>query len=232
VAQWGRIYAEALGLVCQQAFPQAEVRTYINAQEVLADLRRRPVDLLVQTLMLPDMDGVDMLDLVAKEKLAWRVLAVTRRRDERGLLALRNARFDGIVDAMTEHVATLAEVLHLIAAGHDYVSPTFREVLVDRQVPSQLWHQFTPAEIRAFTVIGDGSDDQEAARVLDLCASTVQSLRRNIMHKLHISSSAKLVREAVRLGMVRINDDGQIIRLGFIPGPRPAAPPVTTRTGT
>jgi hypothetical protein len=35
------------------------------------------------------------------------------------------------------------------------------------------------------------------------------------MHKLGIATSAKLVREAVRLGVVRIKPDGEVVRPGF-----------------
>lgn len=212
VVQWGRTYAEALRAVCRLAFPQAEVTAFDCANGVLTGLRAQPADLLLQTLVFPDMDGLELLRLVAQEKLAARILVTSRRRDEQCLYALRNARFDGIVDSLDAGVETLTEALHLVAAGHPYVSPAFREILIDRAAPSALWHQFTPAEIRILTVIGDGSDDQEAATVLHLSAATVQTHRRNIMHKLGVNSSAKLVREAVRLGMVQITAAGNVIR--------------------
>ncbi len=212
VVLWGRTYAEALRSVCCQAFPKAEITAYDCAADVLVALRTQPADLLLQTLVFPDMDGLELLRLVTQEKLAARVLVVSRRRDEQCLYALRNARFDGIVDSLDSGVETLMEALHLVAAGHPYVSPAFREILVDRTAPSPLWHQFTPAEIRILTVIGDGSDDHEAAALLHLSALTVQTHRRNIMHKLGVTSSAKLVREAIRLGMVQITSDGHVIR--------------------
>ena len=64
-------------------------------------------------------------------------------------------------------------------------------------------------------MIGDGSDDREAATRLGLSVATVTTHRRNIMRKLDVPSSAKLVREAVRLGVVRIGPDGAIVRPGL-----------------
>ena len=72
VVQWGRTYAEALRSVCCRAFPKAEIQAYGTGGEVLAALRAKPVDLLLQTLMFPDMDGVDLLKTVTQEKLARR----------------------------------------------------------------------------------------------------------------------------------------------------------------
>src|SRR6185436_15677863 len=75
--------------------------------------------------------------------------------------------------------------------------------------------RLTPGEVQVFCVIGDGSDNAEAAERLGLSEATVQTCRRNIMRKLDVPTSAKLVREAVRLGVVRITPDGKVIRPGF-----------------
>ena len=230
VVQWGRTYAEALRHICQRAFPRAEITAYQRAGDVLAALRAQPVDLLLQTLVFPDMDGLELLACVTREKLAGRVVVTSRRRDEQCLFALRNARFDGIVDSLDSSAETLIKARRQISAGQAYVSPAFRDLVVERSVPSQLWHQFTPAEISVLTVIGDGSDDEEAAALLRLSALTVQTHRRNIMRKLGVRTSAKLVREAVRLGMVQITPEGRVIRPRVGQGLYPDLPATGTLT--
>lgn len=50
--------------------------------------------------------------------------------------------------------------------------------------------QLTAAELRVMRVIGEGNSDREAASILGLSQSTVQSHRRNIVHKLKVSKSA------------------------------------------
>ena len=89
-----------------------------------------------------------------------------------------------------------------------------RPLLSDRPL-GLLGQRLTPAELQVFCVIGDGSTDHEAAARLGVSEATVQTHRRNLMRKLDVVTSAKLVREAVRLGVVRIEADGQIIRPGF-----------------
>ncbi len=221
VVKWGQVYAEALKLICQYAFPQAEVVACSSGRAALAALRTKRADLLLLTLTFADVDGIDLLETIMHENLARRVLVGCRRRDEHSLHRLRNARFDGILDTLTETVDTLLEALQTVACGQAYVSPAFRDTVIDRLVPSELWQQLTAAEIRVLKVIGDGSDDLEAAAALGLTASTVQTHRRNIMRKFGVKSSAKLVREAVRLGIVRITDHGHIIRPGWS-GPKGA----------
>lgn len=212
VAQWGQVYADFIRSLCRQAFPLARVATHGTGADILAALRVQPADILFLDLTLPDVDGVDLLRTIMEEKLAGRVLLGCRRRDEACLEALRDARFDGIVDMLEESAATVVRALRSIAAGTAFVSPVFRGMVVDRVRSSQFWHKLTPAEIRVLAQIGDGSDDREAAVRLRLSAATVQTHRRNIMHKLNVPTSAKLVREAVRLGLVHITETGAIIR--------------------
>jgi DNA-binding NarL/FixJ family response regulator len=215
VAQWGRIYAEALQAICERAFPAAVATPFCTGQEILRALRETPADLLLLSLSFPDMDGIDLLQCVASEKLARRVLVATHRREEHSLLALRDARFDGLLDTLEESVEALVHALHLVAAGNVYVSPAFRSQIIDRDSLGVLSQKLTAAEIRVFSAIGDGSGNGEAAARLGLRESTVQTHRRNIMHKLGIPSSAKLVREAIRLGVIRITVEGRVIRPGF-----------------
>lgn len=212
VVQWGKTYAEALQKVCYQAFPEAEIRYCCTGSEALASLQLRPTDLLLLSTTLPDIDGVDLLPLIAEGKLATRVLVALNHPGEFSLQTLRVARFDGLIDILEEDVPALVNALSLVAVGEPYISPSLRLHIIDRNPPGVLAQRLTSAELLVFSEIGDGSGNLEAARRLDLSESTVQTHRRNIMRKLGITSSAKLVREAIRLGMVRITKDGNTIR--------------------
>ena len=221
VGQWGRTYAEALQFFCRQTFPNATVTIACSGADILAALYAQRADVLLLAMSLPDMHGSDLLPRIASEKLATRVLVAAHHRDERCLLALRDAQFDGLLDTQEETTETLVKALRMVAAGVPFVSPVFRDTVIDRDPVGVVWQKLTPAEIRVFTMIGDGTGNEEAARELGLKETTVQTHRRNLMHKLGISSSAKLVREAIRLGVVRITSDGTVIRAGFQLHPTP-----------
>lgn len=214
VAKWDGLYAEALRAACAQAFPDASVTICRRGEEALQALRAQAADLVLTGLTFVDLDGIDVLAQIGRERLAARVLVVSGRKDERSMHALRAARFDGFFDPFTESIETLVAALRQVAAGRGYISPSLRRQLTGR-APEMLGLRLTPGELQVFCVIGDGSDDAEAAQRLGLTASTVRTYRRNIMHKLDVPSSAKLVREAVRLGVVRITPEGAIIRPGF-----------------
>lgn len=215
VAKADGFYAEALRATCAQAFPKTEAEVCRSGGALLTALRQRPTDLAVIGLTFADLDGIDVLDANAREHWVRRVFIVSSRKDEHTLSALRTARFDGFFDPIEEGGTALVPALQQVASGRGYISPALCRRWVERRASGALTRRLTLAERLVFSVIGDGSDDREAAERLGLRKATVQSYRRNVMHKLDVATSAKLVTEAVRLGVVRISPDGEIVRPGF-----------------
>ena len=215
VAKSNRTFAETLSGVCQEVFPDAEVKICVGGGETLALLKYWPVDFLVLGLSFPDADGLELLQLVRVNKLATHILVVSGRLDEPRLPALHTARVDAIIHTVEEPVSALKHALLMVDQGQVYVSPSLRELLVESHPAQRLRQELTVAELRVLRVIGTGSDNQEAAQVLTLSEATVQTHRRNIMRKLKVSTSAKLVREAVRLGIVHISIVGAALPGGL-----------------
>ena len=215
VAKWDGLYAEALRTACKRAFPATPIEVCRQGTAVLTTLRAQPANLALLGLTFADMDGLDVLQAIARERLASRVLVVSGRRDEHSLQALRTTRFDGFFDPLGEDIAALIVALRRVAEGQGYISPWLLRPLMGTQPIGPLGLHLSPAELQVLCVIGDGSENAEAAERLGLAESTVRTYRRNIMRKLDVPTSAKLVREAVRLGVVRITPDGKTIRPGF-----------------
>ena len=215
IGKWDALYADALRMACSRAFPAVEIHVARRGEDLLHELRARRADFVLLGLTFVDLDGVDVLHAIAKEQLARRVLIVSGRKDEHSFQTLRHAAFDGFFDPFVETVDSLIDVLRIVAGGQGYLSPSLRREFTTQRSVGILAPRLTPAELQVFCVIGDGTDDLEAAERLGISVATVQTHRRNIMRKLEVPTSAKLVREAVRLGVVQIKPDGQIVRPGF-----------------
>ena len=212
IAEQNRLHADALRLACLECFADATVHLHVHGMQALRALAHEPADLLVMGLSFDDIDGVALLEEVNRGRLAQRTVIVSSQWEEHILLSLRTARFDGAVDTATESFGTIRQVMALVAAGEGYISASLRKYLIDELPADSGVHELTAMELRVIRVIGEGFDNQEAAARLGICMTTVQTHRRNIMRKLRVATSAKLVHEAVRLGLVRIT---------------PAGPPVT-----
>ena len=168
IAEPNRIYAEALSRICAEVFPLARLEVRCRGQETLAALRQDPAGMLLLGLGFEDMDGVDLLNQIGAERLAGHTLIISARWEEHLLLALRTARFDGAVDTASESIAAVQLALHRIIRGEAYISTTLRRYLLDDLPDGPTARELTPAELRVLRVIGDGSDNQEAADQLGL----------------------------------------------------------------
>lgn len=211
IAEQNRLHADALRLACLECFADATVQIQAHGTQALRALEHQPADLLVMGLSFDDIDGVTLLEQVNCGRLAQRTLIVSSQWEEHILLSLRTARFDGAVDTASETFGTIRQAMALVVAGEGYISAHLRQYLIDELSVDTGVHELTAMELRVIRVIGEGCDNQEAAARLGISMTTVQTHRRNIMRKLRVATSAKLVHEAVRLGLVRVI---------------PAAPPV------
>ena len=208
IAKQDRTYAEALGLIAQEVLPEATISIHVNGQEALAALHDATWDYLLLGLNFRDLDGMDLLLQVSEERLARRVLIMADMQDELVIPSLQTARVDAILDTGSEHLDAIRQALQMVREGKVYISPRLHACLLERGDAWQRPH-LTPAELRVLRLIGTGLDNQEAGQALGLSESTVQTHRRNIMHKLKVSTSAKLVSESVRLGYAHISYDAQ-----------------------
>lgn len=204
IAEPNRTYAESLSRICAEVFPTARTGVYFRASDALESLQRQRADLFLQGLGFDDMDGVDLLNEVSASRLARHTLVVTARSEEYMLVALRSARFNGAVDTSSESISNVQEALQTVLTGECYISRSLRPYLLDELPGEHRVQTLTKTELRVLQIIGTGCDNQEAAKKLGISDATVQTHRRNIMRKLEVSTSARLVHEAVRLGVVRV----------------------------
>lgn len=208
IAKPDRPYAEALEAICTHLFPTAKTHLCGSGDETLNALEDHPTDLLLLSLNFPDADGAELLLTINKKQLAKHMLVFVEQHYESIISALRTTRVNAVVDTYTETLESVRAVLNTINRGEVYISPALRSCLIDNQFSRPEGPTLTSAEIRVLQIIGTGCDNQEAAPLLGLTEATVQTHRRNIMRKLGVPTSAKLVREAVRLGFVRITSAG------------------------
>jgi len=205
IAKSDHIYAEALSAICRKVFPHAQITIHTTGSEALADLQANAYDYGILGLRFPDFDGVELVMETSQNRLVKNLLIVAERHDMTILPSLRTSRIDAIIDTYSETQNTMRAALRFVAKGQVYVSPALREYLVERHSSLTLRESLTPGELRVLRYIGTGSDNEETSAKLSLSVGTVQSHRRSIMRKFKVSSSSKLVFEAIRLGFVQTN---------------------------
>jgi DNA-binding NarL/FixJ family response regulator len=104
----------------------------------------------------------------------------------------------------------IIKAIHAAMKNETFLSPTISKVLVEtyrspnRKVSSmaQRYNQLSNREREVLQLIGEGHNTKDIADMLCVSISTIKTHRANIMEKLSIDSTAKLIHFAIQLGLV------------------------------
>jgi DNA-binding NarL/FixJ family response regulator len=160
--------------------------------------------LFITGVKIEDMDGLEHLEPFIERDLP--ILILTSRGDTRTFNLLRSVRYDGIYDGIVEGLANLRTALESVMERQLYVSPTFVPHL--KKPKNITLDALTEKEQMVLSVVGDGSDDQQAAGRLGLSHYTVNTHRKTIMAKLGLHHKGQLMLYALQHGYVQVGPRG------------------------
>ena len=161
----------------------------------LTELESIPVDIVLVDFALFDITGAELIMRARKAKLNCKFVLLT------------GAPLD---DQEREHLSFLADGFHhkeegfeglhaKIIAAHQSESNFNWDGLSENE-PLFKADQLTAREREILQAIARGSSIEVIANDLDVSVGTVRKHRENIMQKLEISTSTKLVRVAMQIG--------------------------------
>ena len=101
-------------------------------------------------------------------------------------------------------IGSLLAAVESLAAHKPYFTAKVSEALLESFLakPGQPQFSLTPRERGVVQLIAEGHSNKQAAKVLNISLKTVETHRAAVMRKLNISSSASLVRYAIRNRLV------------------------------
>ena len=199
-----RLYGDLICRQIKEHWRSASVQVFQRGLEALDAIQASMPDLFITGVKIEDMDGLEHLEPFIERDLP--VLVVTSRKDARTFSLLRSVRYDGIYDACVEGLENLRTALEAVMDRELYVSATFVQHL--KKPKSITLDTLTEKEQMVLSVIGDGSDDQEAAGRLGLSHYTVNTHRKAIMAKLTLHHKGQLMLYALQQGYVQVTPDG------------------------
>lgn len=199
------MFREVLRKTCERELGHAVVGECGTGLEAIRLEGSLQPDVVLLDLSLPDIDGLAVVERLHRARRYPRILILSSHCDDYTLYRVEKSGIPGFVDKNANTTAVLGEALQAVAAGRCYYSATFQSVRDERrQNPRAFTKILTDWELEILALIGLGLTDAEIGERLEISSRTVQTHRSNILRKLEIPGTPKLMRFAIDNGFTAI----------------------------
>lgn len=191
---------QMLGIVLAREGPYEIVGEAGTGFEALKICRKLKPRLVILDLLLPEMNGAEVLEKLRSELPDTRFLIYSGATSRELTINALRAKPHGFVHK-TDEWAVFREALKAVAAGCCYLTP-FATRLLDQQRGDAPRPSLSERERLVLQMIAEGKSNKVMADRLALSAKTVEHHRAQVMVKLDIHDVATLTRYAVQHGLV------------------------------
>jgi DNA-binding NarL/FixJ family response regulator len=192
---------QMLGIVLAREGPFEMVAEAGNGFEALKECRRLQPHLVVLDLVLPELNGLEVLRTLRGELRDTRFMVYSGTLNRNLIVEALHARPHGFVHK-SDRLAVFCEALRAVANGCSFLTPFATKFLDDERHASHASARLTERERAVLQMIAEGLSNKEMASRFSIAPKTVEHHRAQVMQKLGIHDVANLTRYAVRQGLV------------------------------
>jgi DNA-binding NarL/FixJ family response regulator len=180
--------------------------TAANGREVVEKAIELRPDIIVLDLHMPELDGLAV------------VRELKRRLPETEVVIFSGARVDAVAQELfsagaksfvgkTDGSDLLRAAIQSAAEHKPFFTPTVSELLyhrfvADPRAASSAGAELTEREREIIAQIAEGKSNKDMATALGISIRTAETHRASIQRKLGVSSTAEIVRYAIRMGII------------------------------
>lgn len=193
-----------------------------NGLEALEQAKESQPDIVLMDITMPDMDGMETTRRMKHLYPECQVLVLTVHSDKQYFMQMLAAGASGYLTKQAA-AAELVAAIRAVAVGHVYLQPALARWLLDDY--QQMAQQFTPStpgraedkdkdtvsldilserERQVLELVGEGFNNQDIGKQLELSPKTIARHRERIMKKLNMHSRTELVKFAIRTGLISL----------------------------
>ena len=196
---------KGLKQVLADEFPQSQFGEAGNAREALSLVASQEWDVILLDVTMPGPSGLDVLKQVKELHPKTPVLVLSMHPEDQYALRALKAGASGY---LTKNTASelVATALRKILAGGTYVSQDLAEDLAHRltqPAPAAPYEALSDREYQIMSALASGKSVKEISFDLGLSVKTVSTYRTRLLRKLKLTTTAELIRYAMREGLVQ-----------------------------
>lgn len=184
-----------------------------TAREGLDHVKRRPLDVVLIDLALPDMSGMEAIRLIHAENPHVAIIVYTDRSDEAFVYQSLKAGARGFLLKSTP-LQEVVDAIRKIGMDEYILSPELSPTIIDfylehRELGQDRlgdYQELTEREKQVFRLLANGVTTREIADVLCISPKTVAKHRTSIKKKLSLNSPVEMTQYAMRIGILNQAD--------------------------
>ena len=159
-------------------------------------------DLVIMDISMPGMNGIEATRVIKEKDPDARILILTMHDNQEYLNQIIRSGAKGFILKNTDK-EELLDAVKTVASGDNFFSKDISKLIIDNYIRTAKETEkndgykevpLTKREIEILKLIASGYSNQEIANILYISYNTVDTHRKNIMHKLSIKNTAGLVR--------------------------------------
>lgn len=189
-----------------------------DGHEALDLIEKLRPEVVLLDLAMPGASGFEVLKTTSEKFPEVHVIVLTvHEGEEYAFQALRAGAAGYLPKSAASSELRLA--IEHVMGGKKYLSPTIEQKATfesGRSTSEGLapMSELTPRQLEVLTLIAEGHSTKDIARALNISVKTVETHRAQLMDRLNIHDVASLVRYAIRMGLVSIEQRSPVKKMG------------------
>ena len=183
-----------------------------DGQEAIDQVEQLSPDLVLMDNTMPVLNGLEATRQIKHRFPEVKVLILTMHTTEEYVLQFLQAGASGYLIKKTAP-KELVTAIHAVHQGDSYLSPSISKVVIEGYIQQSVkkdmednYEKLTDRERQILQMISEGFSNREIAERLVISIKTVNNHRINLMDKLDIHNTAKLVKYAIRKGVISLDE--------------------------
>lgn len=202
---------QGLSLLIDQQGDMEVVAQAVDGRQAVKLADKHKPDIVVLEISMPSLNGVDAARQIVRDNQHTRVIVLSANTDRRSVTEILALGASGYV-LKTGASSELTRAIRTVYNGGRYLSTRIASMVIDDMVHPQEMNpedvklsKLTSKERELLQLLAEGKLTKSAAKILHVSIKTIDARRREIMHKLSLSSLAALTKFAIRRGITSLD---------------------------
>lgn len=171
-----------------------------NGHEIPSILQTTEIDVILMDIHMPILDGIACMELLKSKGFDKPILMLTMHQSIKQIKAALEKGAQGYILKDASKAELMQAIIHT-SQRINYFQPKINDQIFNyfrgKNIRKTVIDELSCREKEIIKCLSDGMNTKAIANTLFISEHTVKTHRRNIMHKLHVKTSAELIRRAM-----------------------------------